>query len=189
MMKTLHYTRGRRKNSNKTQKNKNKIPFSQEDYDSNNGMLVSIWGASTWHMLHSISFNFPVNPTDSDKQHYKEFILSLQNVLPCGKCRKNLVSNFKKLPLEQKDLESRDAFSKYIYNLHEAVNAMLNKKSGLSYENVRDTYEKFRAKCATPTKGGTKKNEKGCVIPINNGKKDKCILRIVPQTRKCKTFM
>ena len=173
---------------------KNTIQYSQEDYDSNNGMMTQIWGPATWHLLHTISFNYPVIPTDSDKKHYKEFVFSLQNILPCGKCRKNLERNFKKLPLEQSDLESRDTFSKYIYNLHETVNSMLNKKSGLSYDDVKNIYERFRARCSKDSKGGnktkkTKKDEKGCVIPIHNGKKTKCILRIVPQTRKCKTFM
>lgn len=181
-------TRNSKNRKNKTQKNK--IQFSQEDYDSNNGIMTSIWGPATWHLLHSVSFNYPVNPTDSDKIHYKDFVYSLQEILPCGKCRMNLKKNLKGLPLENKDLVSRLEFSKYIYNLHETVNTMLNKKSGLSYENVRDIYEPFRARCATTKKGGitNKKNEKGCIIPLNN-KKTKCILRIVPQTRKCKTFM
>jgi hypothetical protein len=187
MLKT--YTKKHRRSNNKTQKTK--IQYLQEDYESNNGMLTTIWGPATWHLLHSISFNYPVNPTDSDKQNYKEFILSLKNILPCGKCRKNLVNNLKKCPLEQKDLETRDAFSKYIYNLHETVNSMLGKKSGLNYDDVRDIYEHFRARCATSIKGGktAKKDEKGCVVPILPGEKNKCILRIVPQTRKCKTFM
>jgi hypothetical protein len=168
---------------------KNTIQYSQEDYDSNNGMMTQIFGPATWVMLHTISFNYPVVPTDLDKKHYKEFVLSLQNILPCGKCRKNLVRNFKKLPLEDSDLTSRETFSKYVYNLHETVNTMLGKKSGLSYENVRDTYERFRARCAITKGGKTKKTKhKGCIVPLN-GKKTKCILRIVPQTRKCKTFM
>lgn len=180
-------TRNSKNRKNKTQKNK--IQFSQEDYESNNGIMTSIWGPATWHLLHSVSFNYPVIPSNSDKIHYKEFVYSLQEILPCGKCRMNLKKNLKELPLEKKDLVSRLAFSKYIYNLHETVNTMLNKKSGLSYENVRDIYEPFRARCAT-TKGGIiNKNEKGCIIPFNGTKRTKCILRIVPQTRKCKTFM
>ena len=192
-MEKSRYTRTRRKNNNNSKTRKN-IHYSQEDYDSNNGMMTSIWGPATWHLLHSVSFNFPVVPSDSDKQKYKDFILSLQNILPCGKCRCNLKKNFNKLPLEQSDLASRETFSKYIYNLHETVNNMLNKKSGLSYENVRDIYERFRARCAKDAKGGNKtkknkKNEKGCVVPLNNAKKTKCVLRIVPLSKKCKSFM
>ena len=192
--------------------------YEPEDFESNNGMLTTIWGPATWHLLHCISFNYPTHPTDVQKQQYRQFVLSLKNVIPCGKCRKNLTKNFAVLPLEDRHMASRDTFSRYIYDLHEVVNRMLHKTSGLSYESVRNTYEHFRARCASTTnpsksttmaKGGVagsiagskagsktgskrttqKRNssEKGCVVPFN-GKKTKCVLRIVPQSNKCKTF-
>ena len=46
-----------------------------------------------------------------------------------------------------KTMKSRETFSKYIYNLHELINTMLNKKSNLSYDDVRERYENFRARC------------------------------------------
>ena len=64
---------------------------------------------------------------------------TLSSVVSCGKCRKNFTKNLKKLPLRTNDMESRESFSKYVYNLHEVVNTMLQKKSGLSYEIVRET--------------------------------------------------
>ena len=131
---------------------KKKVVYSHDDYNSNDGMLTTVWGPSMWHCLHTISFNYPVHPTPEDKIHYRDFILNLENVLPCGKCRKNLKKNFKKLPLEEKDMESRETFSRYIYNLHEVINKMLKKKSGLSYEDVRERYEHFRARCSKPMK-------------------------------------
>lgn len=162
--------------------------FSKDDYDSNNGMMTSIWGPPTWHMIHCISFNYPVSPSNIQKTQYKNYILSLQNILPCGKCRKNLAKNFKHLPLEDRHMDSRETFSRYIFDLHEIVNKMLGKKSGLSYDVVRDRYEHFRARCApTSTKSSTMLEEKGCVVPYY-GKKQKCVLRIVPHTKKCKTF-
>jgi hypothetical protein len=185
---------------------KNKTVYSQDDYNSNDGMLTTVWGPSMWHYLHTMSFNYPVHPTPEDKKHYRDFILNLENVLPCGKCRKNLKKNFKKLPLEEKDMESRETFSRYIYNLHEVINKMLKKKSGLTYEDVRERYEHFRARCAKPMKSLkkctlTKKSgktvrfskkikildEKGCTEPLY-GEKSKCILKIVPQDKKCDSF-
>jgi hypothetical protein len=147
-----------------------------------------------------MSFNYPVHPSEEDKKHYMDFVLQLQYVLPCGKCRKNLVKNFHKLPLTMKEMENRDKFSKYVYNLHETVNKMLKKKSNLSYEEVRERYEHFRARCA---KNKTQKRvrfskrvsilnesfkkEKGCIVPLY-GEKSKCVLQIVPQETKCDTF-
>ena len=160
--------------------------FSKDDYDSNNGMMTSIWGPPTWHMLHCISFNYPVSPSDIQKTQYMNYIKSLQNILPCGKCRKNLAKNFKRLPLEDRHMASRETFSRYIFDLHEVINEMLGKKSGLTYDIVRDRYEHFRARCAPTTKTSLLQ-EKGCVVPYY-GKKQKCVLRIVPHTKKCKTF-
>jgi Erv1 / Alr family len=175
--------------------------YSKKDYSSNDGMLVSVWGPSMWHYLHTMSFNYPMKPNCNEKKHYRDFVLNLKNVLPCGKCRMNLRKNFKKLPLRMKDMESRNTFSRYLYKLHEIVNKMLNKKSGLSYEDVRERYEHFRARCSVPSakieneiKDWDKKNEydernnkhdeKGCVNPLY-GEKSKCILKIVPQNKKC----
>lgn len=178
--------------------------YSKDDYNSNDGMLTTVWGPSAWHFLHTMSFNYPVCPTESDKIHYREFILNLKNVLPCGKCRKNLKKNFKKHPLETKHMESRETFSRYIYDLHEVINDMLGKKSNLSYEDVKERYEHFRSRCVKPlndlkkrslkrtkkvhfAKKVTVMNEKGCTEPLY-GEKSKCILQIVPQKTKCETF-
>jgi len=173
-----------------------KTPFKEDDFNSNDGMLTTIWGPGMWHSLHSISFNYPVKPTCDDKRYYRNFILNLQYVLPCGKCRKNLKKNFNKLPLTVSDMKSRHTFSLYIYNLHELINKMLHKKSGLSYEDVRERYEHFRSRCIKSltemkqTKLKSKKEkteEKGCTEPLY-GEKAKCVIQIVPQSKKCKTF-
>ena len=129
-------------------RNMSKKIYLKTDYESNNGMLVSIWGPSAWHFLHTISFNYPVQPTNQNKQDYRNYVLNLVNVLPCGKCRKNLRENFIKLPLKITDMENRDTFSRYIYDLHELVNHMLGKESGLTYEQVKERYEHFRARCS-----------------------------------------
>ena len=71
--------------------------FSKSDYNSDNGMLSSIWGPSLWHALHCMSFNYPLNPTEKDKKNYHKFIKSLENVLPCKYCRINLPNNMKKV--------------------------------------------------------------------------------------------
>ena len=35
-------------------------------------MVTSIWGPPMWHYLHTMSFNYPVNPTQDDKKHFPE---------------------------------------------------------------------------------------------------------------------
>ena len=172
--------------------------FKKKDYLSGDGMLTSVWGPSMWHFLHIMSFNYPINPTTEDKTNYINFILNLRYVLPCKYCRQNLTNNLKSNPLNMSDMKSRDTFSRYIYKLHETVNKLLGKKSGLSYCDVRERYEHFRSRCTdekpkifnikkTMKKTLKKKKEKGCTEPLY-GKKSKCIIKIVPQEEKCKTL-
>jgi len=171
--------------------------FDKEDYESGDGMLTNVWGPSLWHFLHTMSFNYPVHPTEDQKSSYMSFIKSLEFILPCKYCRINLKKNFKKLPLTMESMESRNTFSRYIYNLHELINKMLHKKSNLTYDEVRETYEHFRSRCITkkrakPKRAKTTKTTKapkemGCVKPLY-GEKSKCVLRIVPHDKKIKSF-
>jgi Erv1 / Alr family len=167
-----------------TRRHVRKYHFQSKDYSSKDGMLTTIWGPAIWHFLHCMSFNYPIHPTSQQKCKYMNIVKHLQYTLPCGKCRINLQKNFQELPLTIHTMTSRETFSKYIYHLHEKVNTMLGKTSGLSYEDVRDRYEHFRARCSSSTK--TLK-EHGCIVPFQ-GKKTKCILRIVDATLPCKTF-
>ena len=184
------------KNNSKNNSTK-KTTFNKKDYNSGDGMLTSVWGPSLWHYLHVISFNYPNEPTKIQKIKYKQMLLNLQYTLPCKYCRINLKNNFKKFPLNNYIFENRNNFSRYIYNLHELINKMLGKKSNLTYCDVRDRYEQFRSRCVIENpkifkykenfnKTKTKK-EKGCTEPLY-GKKSKCIINIVPQEKKCKTF-
>lgn len=181
--------------NNKTLKKKKKRTFKNNEYSSGDGMLTTVWGPSMWHFLHTMSFNYPVNPTEEDKTHYRDFVINLQYVLPCKYCRQNLTNNFKLFPLKMCDMKNRETFSKYIYRLHEIVNKLLKKKSGLSYCDVRERYEHFRSRCTDEKpklidiRKTLKKNkkEKGCTEPLY-GKKAKCIIKIVPQEEKGNTM-
>jgi len=192
---------GTRKNRNTH--NKTKRVFTKKEYNSGDGMLVSVWGPVFWTSLHTMSFNYPVNPTSEDKKHYRDFIVNLQYVLPCKYCRVNLSNNFKKKPLKMCHMANRETFSRYVYELHETVNKMLHKKSQLSYCDVRERYEHFRSRCTeekpkifrfknsantNKIQNKTRKNkERGCTEPLY-GKKSKCIINIVPQEDKSATF-
>lgn len=157
---------------------KKKVKF---DYKSNNGFMTSVWGPAAWHFIHFVSLNYPVKPTREQKQHYYDFIINLQNILPCGICRKNMTKNLKKFPLlKSKHMKSRATFSKWVYEFHKEVSTMLKKDSKLTYKQSRDKYEMFRATCG--------KTEPGCIKPVNYVK-SKCVINIVPQTDETQTFI
>ena len=181
-----------RKKKTKRKNKKTKRVYNKKDYKSDDGMLTAVWGPSLWHYLHTMSFNYPVCPRNEDKKNYKKFIMSLKKVLPCKYCRINMVKNLKAVPLNKKALKNRTNFSKWMYNLHEHVNKMLNKKSGLTYCKVRERYEHFRSRCTVielpkVEKRKTRKKEKGCTDPLY-GRKSKCLIRIVPKENREKTL-
>ena len=180
--------------------------FKKKDFESGDGMLTTVWGPSIWHFLHTMSFNYPVKPTREQKKQYKDFIMSLGKILPCKHCRNNYPKNLKSVPITNNVLKNRHNFSKWMYDFHEQVNKMLKKKSGLSFDKVRNRYENFRARCTDDNEKKEKrvvlrykiktrkkvrkkklKKEKGCTEPLF-GKKSKCIIKIVPKDKKVKTF-
>ena len=174
-----------------------KLNFSEKEYSSDYGFITYIWGPMLWHFLHIISFNYPCNPEEYnhkngfDKGHiqncYFFFIKLLIYILPCGGCRTNLIENLKSLNFEKRKhiiFKNRYNFSLFIYNLHETINNMLEKKSNLKYEDVRDFYEHFRAYCSK------NKKHNGCTILQHNNKervKPKTIIYFVPFDKKIKT--
>jgi hypothetical protein len=216
-MKQMKQKKGN-KITRKRAKTRHNRTFKKRDYQSGDGMLTTVWGPGMWHFLHTMSFNYPVHPTKSQKAQYRNFILNLQNVLPCKHCRDNLTKNFKTFPLRMCDMENRDAFSKYVYRLHEIVNKMLGKSSKLTYCDVRERYEHFRSRCTL--NDDTKKVFNFNVFANNNqkeqdekeeekdkkkegakengkekgcteslyGEKSKCVLKIIPENERGPTF-
>lgn len=191
--KTRKVKKSHRNTSHKINSRRSSFTFDTDALNSDNGMLTTVWGPSLWHSLHTMSFNYPVKPKEIHKKKYMELIKNLKYTLPCIYCRINLKNNFKEMPLKQCHMKSRETFSRYVYDLHEKINCMLGKKSNLSYDDVRQRYENFRARCDKKTikhkiwkskksmsSTKTKKKEKGCVEPYY-GKKSKCIIKIVPQ--------
>ena len=185
--------------------NKNDSVFQTSDFDSNDGFLTYVWGPSLWMTLHTVSFNYPCHPTTQQRKQYKHFFDSLQHVLPCGACRDNLVSNLSSTKYCDSVFQNRETLSKWVYDLHKCVNTMLGKKTKLSYEDVRHTYENFRARCSlsnglvgggrrdASTRRRTRRSphaqriENGCTVPLS-GVKSKCELRIVPLCKRSPTM-
>ena len=100
-------------------------------------MKNSQWGPSAWLFLHSVSFQYPENPNDQDKNNYKIFFESLQNILPCPNCREHYQKNLKENPM---NLESRESLIKWVIDLHNAVNKK-NSKKEYSYDEVEGLYQ------------------------------------------------
>ena len=99
-------------------------------------MEPTIWGPSAWSFLHTITFNYPENPTDIEKQKYYTFFNSLKNVLPCPLCKEHYIQNFETIPIR---LENRESLIEWLIDIHNEVNRK-NGKRELSYNEVYHIY-------------------------------------------------
>lgn len=100
-------------------------------------MNQNIWGPPTWFFLHTLSLNYPLNPTEEQRNRMKKFLLSLQYILPCRYCRDNYKRHLKELPAK---LENRESFFKFLVDLHNFVNSETGKRM-LTYKEVLDLYQ------------------------------------------------
>ena len=102
-------------------------------------MNQNIWGPHLWFSLHTISFNYPLKPSDTDKENCKNFFTTLQHVIPCSVCKKNYMRHLKELPIE-KHVENRKTLVYWMIDMHNLVNGEIGKKI-LSYDTVIKKYE------------------------------------------------
>ena len=102
-------------------------------------MNQNIWGPHLWFSLHTISFNYPITPTNNDMKDYKNFFINLENVIPCSVCKKNYIRHLKEHPINDY-LDNRKKLVYWVIDMHNMVNAEIGKKI-LSYETVIKKYE------------------------------------------------
>lgn len=114
------------------------------NYNSPEGMDSRIWGPNLWNYLHTVSFNYPVNPSEEDKDNYMRFLLNLKYTLPCRECRSNYFKNLRKSGFSRKVMKNRDVFSRFIFKFHNVVNKKLGKRIHKSFTKVRDFYNSSR---------------------------------------------
>ena len=102
-------------------------------------MDPNFWGPHGWIFLHTITMNYPNNPTNDDKQIYSNFFKSLQYILPCKKCADNYSKNLNDFPIEN-SLDTKDDLIKWLIDIHNEVNKELGKPI-LTYDQVLDKYD------------------------------------------------
>lgn len=107
-------------------------------------MNQNIWGPTLWFSLHTITMNYPNQPTFLQKKDYKNFFTSLQYVIPCKVCRNNYQRHLIEHPIDN-FLNSRKSLVFWLIDIHNMVNSETGKKV-LSYDKVIEKYEKIYEK-------------------------------------------
>ena len=69
-------------------------------------MDPNIWGSQAWLFLHTITLNYPDNPSKFDKENFKNFFENLSHVIPCDVCKDHYKQNIRKYPIQLDSKES-----------------------------------------------------------------------------------
>jgi hypothetical protein len=86
-----------------------------------------LWGPSAWIFLHFVTFCYPDEPSDFQKEQFRNFFHSLQFVLPCSVCRDHYKAWLNLYPVD-KYLSNKSHLEEWIYLMHNYVNLRLDKK-------------------------------------------------------------
>ena len=104
-------------------------------------MEPNIWGKHAWIFLHTVSMNYPDNPSNHDRKNYKDFFENLRYVLPCEVCKKHFSQHIHHNPIETA-LHSKRKLVEWLIEVHNQVNISLNKPT-MTYDQVIDLYKKI----------------------------------------------
>lgn len=102
-------------------------------------MNQNIWGSHLWFSLHTISLNYPLKPSSTDKIYYKNFFINLQEVIPCSVCKINYKRHLNEHPIDNY-LDTRKSIVYWVIDMHNMVNVEIGKKV-YSYDKVIKKYE------------------------------------------------
>lgn len=102
-------------------------------------MEPRVWGKYIWTSIHIIALGYPDNPTQEDKDNYKNFYINLWRVIPCYKCSINYKKHLEELPIDD-HLNDNISLFRWTVDFHNIVNKSLGKKEWTFEESL----EKFR---------------------------------------------
>ena len=102
----------------------------------------NVWGPHAWFFLDSIVLSLPNNLSYEQKNIYKNFFTSLQDVLPCEGCREHYKQNLIKYPLTDKILSKKENIIKWILNVHNNVRKNDERKTEISIKQFFEYYNK-----------------------------------------------
>jgi len=135
--------------------------------NNSNGFTTSCWGPALWHYWHIISRNY----IPDRKQVYIDFLKGLLGTLPCKACRDNLPQRLSGVGYNIDEhskndcYTSRDAYTRFVFAVHDAVNTALHKSTTTTFPSDYDKrvayYEQFRAKTCSAIE------EVACRGPLN----------------------
>lgn len=103
----------------------------------------NVWGPHYWFFLHTVSLTYPNRPNDVIKKKYYDLIMNFHLFIPTESASSNFNELLGLYPVTPY-LDSRDAFIRWVYFIHNKMNKKLEKpqiKLSTFYENYYQQYK------------------------------------------------
>ena len=107
-------------------------------------MNPNVWGPSFWFVMHTVSLNYPDEPTFVERRVHYDFYYNIRNVLPCEMCREHYKELIKQYPI-QPFLDSKSALVSWVVMIHNQVNERLGKPT-IDRSTMLANYQKVYAR-------------------------------------------
>ena len=85
------------------------------------------WGPHAWKFIHIVALAYPVNPTQQEKNNYRQFYTIIGDIIPCHFCRDHYKEHIKKNPITDDILSNRKNLLHWTIDIHNEVNKITGK--------------------------------------------------------------
>ena len=128
-------------------------------------MDPAFWGRSTWKYLHTLTFAYPMNPTQEDKIKMYNYFTQLPEFIPCAECANSFRLYLQYIPVNEY-LDNTHSLVYWLYSIHFLVNQKL-KKTNTNLDIIVKEYLSHKTECAVKPIVNLESNGK-CTAPKNN---------------------
>ena len=118
----------------------------------------TVWGPFYWFVLHTIALTYPMNPNETIKKKYYDFIQNIPLFLPISAIGNRFSVLLDKYPVTPY-LDSQASFVKWMHFIHNKINISLDKPEITMEEAMVNYYEHYKPK-AVKDKEQRKRREK-----------------------------
>jgi hypothetical protein len=85
------------------------------------------WGPPAWKFIHIVALAYPVNPSQQEKNNYKQFYTIIGDIIPCHFCRDHYKEHITKNPITDEVLSNRKNLLHWTIDIHNEVNKITGK--------------------------------------------------------------
>jgi hypothetical protein len=104
-----------------------------------------VWGPFYWFVLHTIALTYPMNPNETIKKKYYDFIHNIPLFLPISTIGNQFSSVLDKYPVAPY-LDSQPSFVKWMHFIHNKINTSLGLPELTTEEAMVKYYEHYKPK-------------------------------------------